>query len=54
VVNGDHGVKFTHKELPVDCRKKASRMLEAANGAVDALSSGTLEGFSNGNNLKTG
>lgn len=54
VVNGDHGVKFTHKEIPVDCRKKASRILDAANGAVDALSSGTLEGFSNGINLKTG
>lgn len=53
-VNGDHGVKFTHKELPVDCRKKASRMLDAANGAVYALSSGTLEGFSNGINLKAG
>jgi len=54
VVNGDHDVKFTHKELPVDCRKEGSRILEAANGGVDALSSATHKDLSNGNNLKTG
>ncbi|KAH9316450.1 hypothetical protein KI387_025077 [Taxus chinensis] len=32
IVNGDQGVTYTHKELPLNYRKAASKTLEVANG----------------------
>uniref|UniRef100_A0A0C9S5L2 Delta-1-pyrroline-5-carboxylate synthase n=1 Tax=Wollemia nobilis TaxID=56998 RepID=A0A0C9S5L2_9CONI len=51
VVDGDHGVTYTHTEFPVDYRKEASKTLGIANDGDSTLASGAHTSHSNGNNL---
>ncbi|XP_057836057.1 delta-1-pyrroline-5-carboxylate synthase isoform X2 [Cryptomeria japonica] len=52
VVNGDHRITYTHKDLPVNYRKEASKNLDVANGDSVVVPSSHTD-LANGCNLKT-